>query len=227
MGNIQSFSLPLIVLLAASNMIIAESASAQQIPNPSIPEFTVKLDGGYVVVSIENQQFNSSYDKLYYNVRISPHSQNSWTELYPIYADDSNPGYPPQSDALYTEISIAVDEEGALNSDRIIPAGAQTDIQVEALAGHMSRVYNPNATNPAFVAPWTFVNQSSGWSGNQTINIPAPMSTAKSAPPNAIGSPISTLITEIVVAVVAVLAVAVAVLLYVRHQKSAQVLLAT
>jgi hypothetical protein len=51
MGSIRkSFSLILVVILAASSLIIVESAFAQSIPKPSVPEFTLKLvDNSYSV----------------------------------------------------------------------------------------------------------------------------------------------------------------------------------
>ena len=51
MGNIgKGLSLLLAVILAVSSLIMIESAYAQSIPKPSIPEFTVKLiDSSYVI----------------------------------------------------------------------------------------------------------------------------------------------------------------------------------
>jgi hypothetical protein len=38
----KTFALSLILLLALSNLMMAESASAQSIPKPSVPEFTIR-----------------------------------------------------------------------------------------------------------------------------------------------------------------------------------------
>ena len=49
MGSIgKGLSLLLVVILVGSSLIMVESASAQSIPKPSIPEFTVNLiDSSY------------------------------------------------------------------------------------------------------------------------------------------------------------------------------------
>ena len=44
MGSIsKGFSLLLVVILAVSSLMMVESAFAQSIPKPSVPEFTVKI----------------------------------------------------------------------------------------------------------------------------------------------------------------------------------------
>ena len=44
MGNTNKvFSLLLVAILAVSSLILVESATAQSIPKPSVPEFTAKI----------------------------------------------------------------------------------------------------------------------------------------------------------------------------------------
>ena len=52
-GTSKGFSLPLVVILAVSSLIMVESAFAQSIPKPSVPEFTLKyVDNSHNVLPI-------------------------------------------------------------------------------------------------------------------------------------------------------------------------------
>ena len=108
MGNIgKGFSILLVVILAASNLMIIESASAQTIPKPSVPEFranyvtsqhsettinpytgksvTQQINNSTIEISITNQQYtysNGSTFYLYYNIRVKGHFEEKWKELY-------------------------------------------------------------------------------------------------------------------------------------------------
>jgi hypothetical protein len=107
----------LMLLLAASAMLIVELASAQSMPKPSVPEFTIKLvDDSYdepaktitdpyygntttipsshverytVVLSIKNQAHDPNYAFLY-DVRIKGHFENQWTSLFDYYKEDAS-----------------------------------------------------------------------------------------------------------------------------------------
>ncbi len=102
----KGFSLLLVVILTASSLIIVESANAQSIPKPSVPEFTVKfVNASYsvtttnpytganetkqiinnsILIKINNQFFDNSNNQIYYNIRTKPHFAENWTEIYPI-----------------------------------------------------------------------------------------------------------------------------------------------
>jgi hypothetical protein len=162
-------------------------------PTPKVPEFTIVPTGpsfdipptyyfnsntgqfdsndGYhiqfstVKIIIKNQPFtNQSFnDNFYYNVRIKPHNyQDSyWQELYSAGAD----GYPIQTISNYTIIPISVEGTQALGV--IIPTGETTDIQVEAMIGHIGR---NNTMVPYY--PYVFFGETSGWSNIQTVTLP-------------------------------------------------------
>ena len=163
-------------------------------PTPTAPEFTIMpvgpsfdipptysfnssseqfdLNDGYhiqystVKIIIKNQPFTNQivYDNLYYNVRIKPHNypDSYWQELYSAGAD----GYLVQTLSNYTTIPIAV--EGAQALGPIIPTGATTDIQVEAMMGHIGR----NNTMIPYPYPYVFFGETSGWSSTQTVTLP-------------------------------------------------------
>jgi hypothetical protein len=103
------FSLLIVVILAVSSLMMIESAFAQSIPKPSVPEFTVEFIPNYsntattdpytgtnttttqnlstIKLTITNQQYsytNGSTFGIYYNIRVKGHfDPNSWNEIYP------------------------------------------------------------------------------------------------------------------------------------------------
>ena len=189
----KGLALVLILTIAISSLslLTGRPVSAQSIPKPSVPEFTVNPAGpsfdipptysfnsstglfdandGYhiqysvVKVIIKNQPFTNqtSIDNLYYNVRIKPHNypDSYWLELFSAGAD----GYPIQAQGNFTIIPLPV--EGAEPEGNIIPTGTTTDIQVEAMIGHIGR----NSTYPY---PYVFLGEVSGWSSTQTVTLP-------------------------------------------------------
>ncbi|MDD3792841.1 MAG: hypothetical protein PHY74_06890 [Candidatus Bathyarchaeota archaeon] len=100
------FSLFLVVILALCSLIMVESAFAQTIPTPAVPEFTVKfvnasysitntnpytglnelqlVDNNTVEIKINNQPWQHSTYQIYYNIRVKPSFGGDWTELYPL-----------------------------------------------------------------------------------------------------------------------------------------------
>ena len=95
-----------ILLLVASSSVLVESATAQSIPKPSTPQFTVKfVNASYTVtstnqyteqketqlvsnntieVAVKNQPWKYSGNQIYYNIRVRPHFGGNWTEIYPL-----------------------------------------------------------------------------------------------------------------------------------------------
>lgn len=107
MGSISKWVLLLlVVILTASSLTMVESANAQSIPKPSVPEFTVEfvnasysvtttnpytganetqqISNNSIKITINNQPFDNSNNQIYYNVRAKPHFTENWTEIYPI-----------------------------------------------------------------------------------------------------------------------------------------------
>jgi hypothetical protein len=92
-------SIILVVILAASSLLIILSANAQTIPKPSVPEFSVQfIDSSYnitdqntgqfeqvvngtIQITIKNQQFTYSFNdtiyNLYYNIRTKKASEDN------------------------------------------------------------------------------------------------------------------------------------------------------
>ena len=191
----KAFSLIIILILAVSSLILmVKPTFAQSIPTPSVPEFTIlpvgpsfdipptysfnsstglfDINDGFhiqystVKIIIKNQPYSNQSvdDNFYYNVRIKPHNypDSYWLELFYAGAD----GYPVQTISNDTTIPIAV--EGSQAQGTIIPTGATTDIQVEAMIGHIGR---NNTMNP-YPYPYVFFGETSGWSNTQTITLP-------------------------------------------------------
>jgi hypothetical protein len=234
MGSM-SKSLAIVVVLSViiSTLIMVKPGCAQSTTKPSVPDFTVEPVGpsfdipptysfnsssglfivneGYhfefstVKIVIKNQPFTNqtNIDFLYYNVRIRPHNypDSYWQELYSAGYD----GYPIQTSSDPTIIPISVEGTQALGTS-IIPTGATTDIQVEAMIGYISR----NNTMYPYPYPYVFFGETSGWSNTQTVTLPpktpftfpTPTSSPTLTPspdlnPNSITLPVSTFIVII------------------------------
>jgi hypothetical protein len=138
-------TLLLIVILAASNLIVVEfDCASGAMTKPSVPEFTVKfVNASYSVtttnpytglseikltsnnsieVTIRNQRFDYSDFQIYYNIRVRPHFEGDWIEVYPVrnrtssYNEDGTFSYSqyisddsaPQSESSFTIINFPV-----------------------------------------------------------------------------------------------------------------------
>lgn len=176
-----SFSVLLAAILAVSSLIMVESASAQSIPTPAVPEFTLTLissppDSHFVNKTIELAIKNQpSFPKngFFYNVRIRINDDN-WGPLYP-----NNNSVPNQSDGEYTILSYSSGYLGVEYQYHLgykvenLTADDKIDFQVQAMVGSIHRVFNPNATNQLEMYPYIFSGGTSDWSNTQTITIPA------------------------------------------------------
>ncbi len=251
MGSV-SKSLALIAVLSviASSLIMVKPACAQSTPLPSVPDFTIEplgpsfdipptysfnsssrgfdINDGYhlefstVKIVIKNQPFTNqtNVDFLYYSVRIRPHNypDSYWQELFSAGYE----GFPIQTSSNYTVIPLSV--EGTQTLGPIIPTGASTDIQVEAMIGHIGR-------NLTAGYPYVFFGETSGWSNIQTVTLPPKIPFTFSTPtppptttpsssinPNSITLPVNTFIA--IIAVLALSLIALTALLLRRPRKS-------
>lgn len=198
----KSFSLLLAIVLAVSSLLMAESALAQSIPKPSIPEFTLKYSdysydfpptlgidpytgktiitnsGGHVEnktidVKINNQPFTSEL------------SNGSVVSLY--YTVRFKGHYGNESDWIYPISGIQnwikqTNDEYTVFTVRTNPANqiylpsyGEVDFQVNAHLG------NVNLINGRFWGAndyYVFDGTDSGWSNTQTITIPETVNTS-------------------------------------------------
>ena len=241
MGNI-SKSLGVSLLFAAI-LITAYTVPviAQSITKPATPEFTVELSGpafdipptytfnagtglfdpqesyhitySTLKIIIKNQPFTNqtNYDFLRYNVRIKPHNypDNYWQELFHAGSD----GYPIQASGDHTIIPLPI--EGSQVLGTVIPTGASTDVQVEAMIGYIGR-------NQTYPYEYILYGETSGWSSTQTVTVlpKTPFMVSPSATPTSTsGATLSaapygevTLPLTVFIAIIVVLSVAICVL---------------
>jgi hypothetical protein len=185
----KSLSLLIILFLAVPSITLIKTTFAQEIPAPSVPEFTVQLVGpafkrnttysldsntgqivanigytneySYVVLTIKNQLFSPSEGSLYYNIQIKNQntSYKNWTV---VTYDGPNPNQ--TIDSAFTNISLRIEGQRGVQS----LAGTQTDIQVQAMLGDFYYGHSGG-----FFGGWEFSGKTSGWSNTQTINVPA------------------------------------------------------
>jgi len=239
--------------------MMVESTFAQSISKPSIPEFTVQLTdrsydepptyqtdpytgktmlisaGGHVDnktfdFTIKNQPFTPYKDadqvvRLFYEIRHKGYFEE--------WSDTSTVDRAYSSDSEYTFVSFIV----GTYAGWYIPTNGTVDIQVKAVFGYYSVVFDPH-----LAGIWWNVTTigESDWSNTQTITIPdTSASTSTSAPSptssnpttaptssptttnsnsNTISLPLSTLIG--VVAIFLAIIVVLSVLLFRRYRKT-------
>jgi hypothetical protein len=166
----KGLSLLFIVMLVASTMIMVESASAQSIPKPSVPEFTLRAlssmapNNSLVQITIKNQAFipyrdeNGHYIDLYYNVSYKPHNDTEWN--------------------FYLENYYFIHQSST--NDTIIKHNAnagQMDFRVQAKIGYVTL----KSASPVII--YEFTEQKSDWSDTQTIAlVPTPPTSTPTVP---------------------------------------------
>jgi hypothetical protein len=89
-GKTFALILTLIIAMSCLTLLIVKPVSAQSIPIPSLPQFTVSFvnASSTIEISIESQPFaysnNGSLYQEYFNIRVKQHFAENWTEVYPI-----------------------------------------------------------------------------------------------------------------------------------------------
>lgn len=159
-------------LLTASILLMAESAVAESIPKPSIPEFTLKyanhpyykeasnetdlyigqitinpgkwVDNKTIDVSIKNQQFNNPKYHLFYNVRFKLHLRQNWDEHAPTLWYWNAKG---DNLAQYITNAPAQSETEFTQLSfwaQSYPDNSTIDCQIQVLVGYDSTRFVPN-----------------------------------------------------------------------------------
>ncbi len=190
MGGIsKGFSLLLVVILAGSNLIIVESASAQTIPKLSTPGFTLRIVdyvvGGGLEIVISNQYVidnGHDYPLIFFDFRYKWHESTNW--IHPEPDPTKNGQYIIETGTTGVTRTIV-----PLNSYYEILGSSNShllDMQIRAINGYS------NFTAP-FVAPIPYIIDpndypviavnTSDWSNTHTITIPE-TSTSTSPTPN-------------------------------------------
>jgi len=167
------------------------SISAQTIPRPSVPEFTLKfvahphdvpptyeidpytgknvtITEGYHVsnktieVVIRNQQSNPY--SLYYNVSMKGHYENDWT-----YIPNGDQSY-PASNSDYTVITISEYYSRPAGVEEVTDP-IQIDFRVKALIGYYTRIYDDYTFPLGQLYHDVFAGETSSWSNTQTLTL--------------------------------------------------------
>ena len=184
-----SIVLAIILILTSSSLMMVESARAQT--QPSVPEFTVKLEAhpyeepptfkvdpytgenlttrqGYrvenrsIVVTIKNQPFDNWFNSTQYDLGYYVRVKGHFEENWVNFLETR------QSGSDYTVLSKSVD----------YPAGAQVDFQVQAYLGSDRQVYVLEyvgfyPTGNGHYETKFGVDKTSDWSNPQTVSIPS------------------------------------------------------
>jgi hypothetical protein len=199
-------ALLVIAVLAVSSLMMVESAFAQSIPTPSVPEFTLRYaDHSYDTPAthsidpytgqeithpgyhVENKTIEAviknNVGASYYNFRIKGHYADKWMFGNPDFYD----AFSVTNAASASDYSvITVVELSSLPQS--VSKGGKIDVQVQGLFGtYRAVVYGPKLGRTAY--DFYFNGTASDWSNTQTITIsesqaptPSPITTPTPPP---------------------------------------------
>ena len=232
MGRIsKGWALSLILVMAISSLTLlaVKPANAQNIPTPSVPEFTIELTHNEVYLTINNQQFPSTIngynESLYYDVRIKPDSSLYWADQYPPYMWNNTAFNEPNNSITSFYLSNSTPAQWSSLKYTVLTFilnyenGAQVDFEVEAILGHDSQVWGYQPPSEQFKIPQGYyfevpavaLDANSSWSPPQTATIH--LITSPAPTPSPLFSNSSLLL--IALAVIAIALVVIAILLVV------------
>lgn len=208
MGSIsKSFSLLIVIVLVASSLMMVESASAQSIPKPSVPEFTVQLvdrsydepptyqtdpyTGQTVLIRDGRHVDNKTFDFTIKNQPFTPYKNADGKDVELYYKirhkgqfEEWSTIFAPKEDIAQSSGSGSTFTSFILGEGTwggISPNGI-VDIQIKAQIGYYSLVNDPYNRPWDLSAVFTAVAESD-WSNTQTITIPdTSASTSTSTP---------------------------------------------
>ena len=191
----KTFTLFLIIIVAVSclTLLMVKPASAQTIPQPSVPQFTVKYvdlsydvptttsidqyngqtitNQGYHVENrtiqliIKNQPFTSYIqDRENMSFYYNVREKGAYAENWTTLFRPDNYYYWTQSNTGYTTFVYLIDQNAPPFWDELV-SGGTVDFQVQAMIGYASRTIG--------FASWYFNGTESDWSPTQTVAIPA------------------------------------------------------
>ena len=172
-----------------------------------------------IELTIRNQPFDYSANDvtyhLFYNVRIKPHFEENWNELYPL-VERHNSSYNSFSwpYSLYVSDSAPCESNSEfiiLSLSAYYSPNAQVDFQVEAIIGHDSQFwYIEHVLAPmygGYYKPAIAYDTTSGWSNTQTLTISESQTPTSSPEPTPSQEPQQTDHTTIIVGVAIIVAV--------------------
>lgn len=195
----QIFALVLILTMASQVFVLTvKPASAQTIPTPSVPTFTVQPVGPPIIVNttysldpntgqiVPNLGYTNQYSGIKIiikNQAFKPYNDSSGnlvTLYYNVRLKIHNETawvtlYDPDAGDAPVSISPTSDYTNVsynMNSGpgSPIPVGTtQIDIQVDAYIGYIQK----EPANNIYGFAWGFIGQKSNWSDTQTITLPA------------------------------------------------------
>jgi hypothetical protein len=186
-----------IAILTVSSLTVIESALAQSVPKPSVPDFTVKLvahpydvpptttttidqyTGKEIVTTTPGYHVeNKSIEITIKNQPFTPYTDTHGYEINLYYNVRSKGHFGDDWDwkELYSHYKgsssanpvQSSSEYTVLSLSADYPDDAQVDFQVEAIVGHY---YDELAGRPILPLYVLSVDQPSGWSSTQTITI--------------------------------------------------------
>jgi hypothetical protein len=173
MGNIRktcALLLTLIITVSCLTVLMMKPVTAQpttsKLPIPQTPQFSLKIEDGYVVISIKNQNYPNG--TLYYDVRTRVHSSdNNWVHYREMYHyADGLFDCPKQTSTEFTVLRYSYNDLGYPDS---YPANSTIDVQVQAIPQGTISVFVLRGPLPGEYEAEYATGDPSGWSNSQTI----------------------------------------------------------
>jgi hypothetical protein len=171
----RGFAVFIILIIAVSSLsiLMVHSTSAQSIPKPSTPNFTLQIVDYGVQIKIQNQPIISNgHDtaNIFYNIRLKSHDSENWVNTTIPNPTQGIRGYIGE---IGTTGSTTILKD--FNSIDVLLGLSydfhQIDFQVEAINGYLNTNNGPLIGSDPNSRPVIIVN-TSGWSNTQTITIP-------------------------------------------------------
>jgi hypothetical protein len=172
----KGFKSLLILVLAVSSvsLLIFEYASAEAIPAPTIPQFTLRydkasyntidpytgasqdVDNSTINIIVKNQPFNIIYDakdnittSLYYNVQFKGHYAENWTEAFSFI----NESWLQVNGYIVTSFNYPTQSNSdytTISMPANYPAGSQVDFRVQAVIANQTEINIPDVVPSRF-----------------------------------------------------------------------------
>jgi hypothetical protein len=206
----KSFALffTLIMAISSLSLCMVQSAFAQSIPKPSVPQFTIKIIDtsydvpttytidGYTGENITHPGRHVSQNSIQFTIRNQAFTPNVDGNTLSLYYIIRTKGHFIEIDKWTIFPTLQLDKSGYISAqsgaDTVLilpgglsfPANSQIDYQVQAILGYHKIVYPYMST---------FESSSSDWSPTQTLTILARADPSTPALPTPTSSPTNTI----------------------------------
>jgi hypothetical protein len=163
----------LMLFIIASSLVMVQSGSAQSVPKPSVPDFTLQVDGNWLSVIVQNQPVipNGQDALIAYDIRFKWRESPDWYRIGWIATEGHYIRQTARVDNI-TKWKNSIDTFYQLLGETSNP---QLDYQVRAISGYLdsSIMYSSPVSGVDPNSQPVIIVTASDWSETQTITLPA------------------------------------------------------